>query len=67
MEIRVYKNPADHDSDDVVFLIDGQEKGAGYIGKKDKKIGLIRCPKCDRENYMMNVLSGQCCWCGFKA
>ncbi len=34
---------------------------------KTGKIALERCPKCGRENYIMNVLSGRCTWCGFDA
>lgn len=30
------------------------------------KIYLVRCPKCDRENYAMTVATGQCVWCGYK-
>ena len=26
---------------------------------------LIRCPKCHKENYALNVASGICTWCGF--
>ncbi len=26
-----------------------------------------RCPKCNRENYCMNVLRGICTWCGYDA
>ncbi len=32
---------------------------------KTGKIALERCPKCGRENYIMNVLLGICTWCGF--
>lgn len=31
------------------------------------KTYLVRCPKCDRENYALSVSSGRCCWCGFDA
>jgi ribosomal protein L37E len=31
------------------------------------KICLVRCPKCKRENYAHNVMSGVCTWCGFDA
>lgn len=31
------------------------------------EIALKRCPKCGRENYIMNVLLGRCTWCGFDA
>ncbi len=31
------------------------------------KISLERCPKCGRENYIMNVLLGICTWCGYDA
>lgn len=30
-------------------------------------IGMDRCPKCNRENYCMNVLRGICTWCGYDA
>ena len=26
---------------------------------------LIRCPKCGKENYALQVSSGICSWCGF--
>lgn len=28
------------------------------------QIFLVRCPKCQRENYIPNVASGICTWCG---
>lgn len=31
------------------------------------KILLTRCPKCKRENYLLNVQSGICTWCGYDA
>lgn len=43
--------------------IDG--KYAGF--KSNGKTYLQRCPKCDKENYAMNVSSGICTWCGFDA
>jgi len=30
-------------------------------------IGLIICPKCQRENYALNVALGYCTWCGYNA
>ena len=32
-----------------------------------KKIYMVRCPKCNKENWAMAVASGQCAWCGHKA
>lgn len=29
-------------------------------------IHLIRCPKCNRENYLPAVATGVCVWCGFN-
>lgn len=26
---------------------------------------LERCPKCGKENYILNVLTGICTWCGY--
>lgn len=28
---------------------------------------LIRCPKCGRENWALQVASGICAWCGYDA
>ena len=28
---------------------------------------LIRCPKCGRENWAPQVVSGMCVWCGYDA
>ena len=30
-------------------------------------IYLVRCPECDRENYVLAVATGRCNWCGFDA
>lgn len=35
--------------------------------KEDGTWAMTRCPKCDKENYCLNVLSGVCTWCGFDA
>lgn len=31
------------------------------------KTYLVRCPKCERENYSPAVSSGICAWCGYNA
>ncbi len=31
------------------------------------KVYLVRCPKCERENYAPAVASGVCVWCGYDA
>lgn len=28
---------------------------------------LLRCPKCNRENWALEVANGKCCWCGYDA
>ena len=28
---------------------------------------MVRCPKCERENYSPAVSSGICAWCGYVA
>lgn len=33
----------------------------------DKRIFLVRCPKCKRENWALSVSSGICAWCGYNA
>lgn len=35
--------------------------------EKDGKVYLVRCEKCDMENYAPNVASGFCTWCGYDA
>jgi len=27
---------------------------------------MVRCFECERENWAMAVVSGQCAWCGYK-
>jgi ribosomal protein L37E len=31
---------------------------------EEDRLYLVRCPKCDRENYSFNVAIGICTWCG---
>ena len=38
----------------------------GFIDKNGNMF-LQYCPKCGRENYLMNVPSGVCSWCGYNA
>lgn len=33
----------------------------------DGKTYLVRCPKCNKENYAPSVASGVCAWCGYNA
>lgn len=66
VKFKVEYREENSDSDDVRFYVDGVEKGFGFLPKGDAVIALMRCPLCERENYMMNVLSGQCTWCGFN-
>jgi hypothetical protein len=35
----------------------------GFIS--NDRLYLIRCPKCQLENYALNVASGFCTWCGY--
>lgn len=65
MKIRVHRN------NNVSFVRekgDGEfvERGHGFM-TKEKTVGLERCPECGAENYVMNVLSGNCTWCGFES
>lgn len=32
-----------------------------------KDIYMRRCPKCEKQNYIMNVPLGICTWCGYEA
>lgn len=44
---------------DAEFLKDGRE----YAFRRDGVVYLVRCFKCDQENYLPAVASGQCAWC----
>lgn len=37
--------------------------GHGFITIGTREIGLEKCPACERENYNLNVMTGQCTWC----
>ena len=64
-DYKIHKNPRDYDHDNIEFI--GMPfKGDGFIGKKSREIGLVRCPKCGRENYSMAVMSGVCSSCGYS-
>ena len=68
MEIEIIKLGKEYDHDRVYWLDDtGKRIGLGYRGKKKRSIGLIRCPRCLKENYAINVSLGICTWCGFDA
>ena len=28
---------------------------------------MVKCPKCNKENYCLMVASGICYWCGYEA
>lgn len=64
----IEKQPDNYDHDLVRFNVDGEIKGFGFIARKpdDQTIALEKCPLCGRENYAMNVASGQCTWCEFN-
>lgn len=34
---------------------------------QDGELWMHRCPKCRRENYILNVTTGRCTWCGYNA
>ena len=62
--------PEDYDHDRVTWLDKIKQKGLGFINKKDnpeKKIALTECPACSKENYVMYVMKGKCCFCAFDA
>lgn len=41
-------------------------KGVEYY-PETKDLLLLRCPKCGKENYALNVIKGICTWCGYDA
>jgi ribosomal protein L37E len=40
-------------------------KGYSFTAE-DGRVYLVRCPRCNRENYAPSVATGQCAWCGHK-
>ena len=38
-----------------------------YLFESGGKLFLVRCPKCEKENWAPSVASGQCAWCGYAA
>lgn len=59
-------NPDHMDSDNVSWAApDGSAQGSGYRSKNDKKIHVLRCPACHKENYAPAVHDGACAFCGF--
>jgi ribosomal protein L37E len=41
-------------------------RGVEYY-PETKDLLLLRCPKCGKENYALNVTKGICTWCGYDA
>jgi ssDNA-binding Zn-finger/Zn-ribbon topoisomerase 1 len=39
-------------------------KGTFWVEDK-QMLYMVRCPKCNIENYALNVASGICTWCGW--
>lgn len=64
--VKVYETPPTHDGDDVHWEVDGKSIGYGYRGKTNGRFHVIRCPRCSRENYALQVAEGSCAWCGFN-
>lgn len=65
--IKQLETPDHFDNTEIKFEVDGKLIGFGFIIKKTKEIGLIRCPECGKENYGPNVTTGICSFCGFNA
>lgn len=38
----------------------------GYSFNTGRGWYLVRCHDCGRENWMLSVISGICCWCGYN-
>lgn len=46
------------------FIQVALDYGRGNFVSKDK-LYLVRCPRCQQENYAGEVACGQCAWCGW--
>jgi len=44
-----------------------KNKGSGFLDSTGKKIYMVRCFECGKENYAMSVSSGLCAFCGYDA
>lgn len=62
MTLTLKDKPEGHDHQDAYW----NGKWFGYKGLITGRLGVIRCPKCDRENYGLAVASGACSWCGWR-
>jgi hypothetical protein len=64
----IRKTDEGYENDDVIFKNKKDEQvGYAFLDKKNKKVGLVRCPSCIRENYASSINTGRCSWCGFNA
>lgn len=67
LKIKVYPASVGSKERDIRWLKpDGKTVGYGYL-VEEHRIGLIRCPVCERENWAPAVSTGVCCWCNFQA
>ena len=49
-------------------IVSNSHKVRGNAWKSDKGgIYMTRCYDCGKENYALNVITGICTWCGYKA
>lgn len=54
--------PVEENEDD---FYDPDEAEKSFVDRDGNSL-LIICPKCQRENYALNVYSAICTWCGLK-
>ena len=46
------------------FVKEALDYGHGNF-YENGKLYLVRCPKCEKENYSIAVAQGGCAWCGW--
>ncbi len=42
-------------------------KGVVFKDTYDNRLFMVRCPKCEKENWALAVANGECAWCFYKA
>ncbi len=68
VKLQIQKRIDNYDHYNVVALEDNQpNRFIGFIGLDSSKIAVQRCGRCYKSNYILAVLSGLCCHCGWDA
>jgi hypothetical protein len=69
VELQIQPRIANQDHHQVIAV--GQDlpiRFVWFVGLGEgSQVEVQRCGRCHKENYILAVSSGQCCWCGWDA